>query len=61
MSADCKHIQYNDVHTVSLIICIHDNDCIKYNRYHSGSYGVSVDNNLIKLNMIIMISVVLWS
>ena len=30
---------------------IHDNDCIKYNRYHSGSYGVSVDNNLILITI----------
>ena len=45
----------------SLYHAIHDNDCIKYNRYHSGSYGVSVDKNLIKLNMIITISVVLWA
>ena len=45
----------------SLYHAIHDNDCIKYNRYHSGHYGDSVDKYPIKLNMIIMISVVLWS
>ena len=33
----------------SLYHAIHDNDSIKYNRYHSGQYGVSVDNYLIKL------------
>lgn len=57
MSADCKHRQYNDVHTVSLIICIHDNDCIKYNRYHQGYYGVSVDNYLIPITVIFLISI----
>jgi len=53
---ECKVIV--SIHNIMMFIlyrlyhAIHDNDCIKYDRYHSGYYGVDWNNYLILITVV---------